>query len=102
MVKVLQSWGVDHIYGIPGGSINSTMDALYRERDAIRYVQVRHEETGALAAAVDAKLTGKIGVCSGSAGPGAPPFVQRPLRCPDGSRAHVGACWTGCFHRHEL
>ncbi|UQZ88795.1 pyruvate oxidase [Deltaproteobacteria bacterium Smac51] len=71
MVKVLESWGVDHLYGIPGGSFNSTMDALYEKRHSVRYIQVRHEETGALAAAVDAKLTGRIGVCFGSAGPGA-------------------------------
>lgn len=71
MLKVLESWGVDHIYGIPGGSINSLMSALYEERNTIRYIQVRHEEVGAIAASVDAKLTGKIGVCFGSAGPGA-------------------------------
>lgn len=71
MMKVLDSWGVDHIYGIPGGSINSTMDALYVLRERINYIQVRHEEVGAIAAAVDSKLTGKIGVCFGSAGPGA-------------------------------
>lgn len=71
MVKVLESWGVDHIYGLPGGSINSIVKALYQSRANIRFIQVRHEETGALAASVDAKLTGKIGVCFGSAGPGA-------------------------------
>lgn len=71
MLNVLESWGVDHIYGIPGGSFNSTMDALYQKRGTIRYIQVRHEEVGAIAAAVDAKITGKIGVCFGSAGPGA-------------------------------
>ncbi|WP_428897041.1 pyruvate oxidase [Parelusimicrobium proximum] len=71
MLNVLKSWGVDHIYGIPGGSINSMMDALYEEQKSIKYIQVRHEEVGAIAAAVDAKLTGKIGVCFGSAGPGA-------------------------------
>ncbi len=71
MVKVLESWGVDHLYGIPGGSFNSTMDGLYERQQHIRYIQVRHEETGAIAAAADAKLTGKIGVCFGSAGPGA-------------------------------
>ncbi|WP_373477750.1 pyruvate oxidase [Candidatus Endomicrobiellum devescovinae] len=70
MLKVLESWGVDHIYGIPGGSINSLMSALYEERNTIKYIQVRHEEVGAIAASVDAKLTGKIGVCFGSAGPG--------------------------------
>ncbi|MCD8138430.1 MAG: pyruvate oxidase [Planctomycetaceae bacterium] len=71
MLNILESWGVDHIYGIPGGSINSTMDGLYQKRDTLRYIQVRHEECGALAAAFDAKSTGKVGVCFGSAGPGA-------------------------------
>lgn len=71
MLEVLESWGVDHLYGIPGGSFNSTIDALYEKRGSIRYVQVRHEEVGALAASADAKLSGKIGVCFGSAGPGA-------------------------------
>lgn len=71
MLDVLESWGVDHIYGIPGGSINTLMNALWDKRDTIRYIQVRHEETGALAASADAKLTGRIGVCYGSAGPGA-------------------------------
>lgn len=69
-VKVLESWGVKHIFGIPGGSINSLMDALYVERDNIDYIQVRHEEVGALAASMHAKYTGHIGVCFGSAGPG--------------------------------
>ncbi|HFU6264962.1 TPA: thiamine pyrophosphate-binding protein, partial [Enterococcus faecium] len=47
MVKVLESWGIDHIYGIPGGSFNSIMDALYQEKTEINYIQVRHEEVGA-------------------------------------------------------
>lgn len=71
MLNVLESWGVDHVYGIPGGSFNSIMRALYDKQDTMRFIQVRHEETGALAASADAKLTGKIGVCFGTAGPGA-------------------------------
>ncbi|TLF42462.1 pyruvate oxidase [Lacticaseibacillus zeae] len=70
VLKVLEAWQVDHLYGIPGGSFNSIMDALSAERENIHYIQVRHEEVGAMAAAADAKLTGKIGVCFGSAGPG--------------------------------
>lgn len=69
-VKVLEEWGVEHIYGIPGGSINTLMDALLAERDRLRYIQVRHEEVGAMAASMHAKFTGHIGVCFGSAGPG--------------------------------
>ena len=76
MIKVLESWDVDHIYGIPGGSFNSTMDALYKERGKIKYIQVRHEEVGALAATADAKLTGKVGVAFGSAGPGATHLIN--------------------------
>ena len=75
-VKVLESWGIDHIYGIPGGSFNSIMDALYHEKNEIKYIQVRHEEVGALAAAADAKLTGKVGAVFGSAGPGATHLIN--------------------------
>ncbi|MDR2885368.1 MAG: hypothetical protein LBU95_01120 [Rikenellaceae bacterium] len=46
MLRVLESWGGDHIYGRPGGSINSTMNALWDEQSEIRYIQVRHEEVG--------------------------------------------------------
>lgn len=76
MIRVMEDWGVDHIYGIPGGSFNSTMDALYAEREKIKYIQVRHEEAGALAAAADAKVTGKVGMVFGSAGPGATHLIQ--------------------------
>lgn len=71
MVNILESWGIDHVYGIPGGSFNSIMDALYQKQQSVRYIQVRHEESGALAAAAEAKLSGKIGACFGTAGPGA-------------------------------
>lgn len=70
LVKVLERWGIDHVYGIPADSINNVVEGLWRERDSIRYVQVRHEEAAALAAAADAKLSGKIGVTFASAGPG--------------------------------
>ncbi|MGR3741356.1 pyruvate oxidase [Companilactobacillus sp. DQM5] len=71
LAKVLKSWDVDHIYGITADSINNTVDGLYQEREDLKYIQVRHEEVGALSASADAKLTGKIGVSFGSAGPGA-------------------------------
>jgi pyruvate oxidase len=70
-VDTLIAWGVDHIYGMPGDSINTIIEALRRKKDKIRFIQVRHEEAGALAAAAYAKLTGKLGVCLSIAGPGA-------------------------------
>lgn len=75
-LHTLESWGVDHIYGIPGGTINNLMYALDAEKDKITYVHVRHEEVGALAAVADSKLTGHIGVAFGSAGPGATHLYQ--------------------------
>lgn len=71
ILKVLESWGIDHVYGYPGGSFDSTMNALYNQSNKIKFIQVRHEEAGALAASAEAKLTGKLAVCFGSAGPGA-------------------------------
>ncbi|CEG22540.1 Putative thiamine pyrophosphate-containing protein YdaP [Planococcus massiliensis] len=69
-VDLLKEWGVDHLYGMPGDSINEFMEEL-RKEESIRFIQIRHEETGALAAAAYSKLTGKIGVCMSIAGPGA-------------------------------
>ncbi|MGQ7108953.1 thiamine pyrophosphate-binding protein, partial [Escherichia sp. TWPC-MK] len=48
-------------------------------QDKIKFIQVRHEEAGALAAAAYAKLTGKLGVCMAIAGPGAIHLVNRFL-----------------------
>lgn len=70
LAKVLEKWDVDHVYGITADSVNNMVDGLYQERENIKYIQVRHEEIGALAASADSKLTGTIGVAFGSAGPG--------------------------------
>ena len=71
IVDNLVDWGVDTIFGLPGDGINGFMDALRKAKDKIRYVHVRHEEAGALAACGYAKFTGKLGVCFATAGPGA-------------------------------
>jgi pyruvate oxidase len=71
LIDLLIDWGVDHIYGMPGDSINSIIEPLRKVQDKIKFIQVRHEEAGALAAASYAKLTGKLGVCMAIAGPGA-------------------------------
>ncbi|MBM7552930.1 pyruvate oxidase [Thalassobacillus pellis] len=71
MTNILREWGVDHLYGMPGDSINEFVDDLRKHEDEIRFIQIRHEEVGALAASSYAKLTGKLGVCLSIAGPGA-------------------------------
>ena len=75
MLNVLKTRGVDTIYGIPSGTLSSLMDALAEDKD-IRFLQVRHEETGALAAVMQAKFGGSIGVAVGSGGPGATHLIN--------------------------
>ena len=50
MVNQLIEAGVEHIYGMPGDSINEFMDDLRKQQDKLSFIQVRHEEVGALAA----------------------------------------------------
>lgn len=68
-VDVLAAAGVERIYGVAGDSLNGITDSI-RKRHGIEWVGVRHEETAAFAAGAEASLTGKLGVCAGSCGPG--------------------------------
>ncbi len=69
LIDQLVAAGVRHVYGIVGDSLNPVVDAV-RRTDGIEWVQVRHEEAGAFAAAAEAELTGRLAVCAGSCGPG--------------------------------
>ena len=71
LTQQLIDWGVNHIYGLPGDSINEFIEDLRKRQEEMKFIQVRHEETGALAAAAYGKLTGRLGVCLSIAGPGA-------------------------------
>ena len=73
LVGVLEQIGVKHIFGLIGDSLNPLGDAVRRSK--IEWVGVRHEEGAALAAAGQAKLTGKLGVCAGTTGPGSTHLV---------------------------
>jgi tartronate-semialdehyde synthase len=67
VVKVLESEGVDTIFGIPGASILPLYDALLGS--SIRHLTVRHEEGGTHAADGYSRATGRIGVAVGTSGP---------------------------------
>ena len=71
IAEALIDWKVDVVFGIPGDSINGFIEALRVRRDKIKFVLVRHEESAALMACGYAKYTGKLGVCTSIAGPGA-------------------------------
>ncbi|MFL6244520.1 MAG: thiamine pyrophosphate-dependent enzyme [Thermoanaerobaculia bacterium] len=70
LIDVLQSWGVEVVFGLPGDGINGIMESLRQRQDAIRFIQVRHEESAAFMACAYAKYTGKLGVCLATSGPG--------------------------------
>jgi pyruvate dehydrogenase (quinone) len=71
MLERLKKWGVDRIYGYPGDGINGILGAFHGFEDEIDFVQTRHEEIAAFAACAHAKLTGEVGVCLATSGPGA-------------------------------
>jgi pyruvate dehydrogenase (quinone) len=73
LVDVLEQVGVTQIFGLIGDSLNPLGDAV--RRSGIEWVGVRHEEGAALAAAGQAKLTGRLAVCAGTTGPGSTHLV---------------------------
>jgi pyruvate dehydrogenase (quinone) len=70
LLERLNTWGVRRVFGYPGDGINGITAALGRQ-DKIDFIQVRHEEEAAFMASGHAKLTGEVGVCLATSGPGA-------------------------------
>lgn len=70
LIECLRRAGVDMMFGHPGGAALPLYDALYDARD-IRHVLVRHEQVAAHAAVGYHRVTGKVGVCMATSGPGA-------------------------------
>lgn len=68
-VECLEAEGIDRIYGVPGEENADLMIAL--EGSSIEFVLTRHEQGAAFMAEVYGRLTGKVGVCLGTLGPGA-------------------------------
>jgi len=73
LVGVLEQIGVRQMFGLIGDSLNPLADAIRRSH--IEWIGVRHEEGAALAAAGQAKLTGRLAVCAGTTGPGSTHLV---------------------------
>jgi acetolactate synthase I/II/III large subunit len=66
--------GVDVFFGYPGGVVLPLYDVL-GDYPELRHILVRHEQGGAHAADGYARVTGKVGVCLGTSGPGATNLV---------------------------
>lgn len=67
----LEHEGVKTIFGYPGGSIMPVFDALYDHRDTLNHILVRHEQGATHAAQGFARVSGQVGVCLVTSGPGA-------------------------------
>ncbi len=70
IVEILHAENVKCVFGLPGGHVLHIYDGLYAHPE-IRHVLVRHEQAAASLAAAYAQLTGEVGVCLVTAGPGA-------------------------------
>jgi pyruvate dehydrogenase (quinone) len=71
ILQRLTQWGVKRVYGYPGDGINGLLGAFHEVGDELEFVQTRHEEIASFAACAHAKLTGEVGVCMATSGPGA-------------------------------
>jgi acetolactate synthase-1/2/3 large subunit len=74
-VECLKEQGVDTVFGFPGGAVLNIYDALYDAKDEIRHILTSHEQGASHAADGYARVTGKVGVCIATSGPGATNLV---------------------------
>ena len=73
LVASLEAAGVDVMFGIPGGAILPAYDPIFTS--SIRHILVRHEQGAGHAATGYAQVTGRVGVCIATSGPGATNLV---------------------------
>jgi pyruvate oxidase len=69
LVDQLAAWGCERIYGVIGDANLELLDELSKQ-EKIQYIACKHEAAAALMASAEAKLTGKVGVCMATSGPG--------------------------------
>jgi acetolactate synthase-1/2/3 large subunit len=74
LVRSLEEVGAEVVFGIPGGAILPAYDPLY-DSTRVRHILVRHEQGAGHAAEGYAQVTGKVGVCMATSGPGATNLV---------------------------
>ncbi|WP_314252084.1 thiamine pyrophosphate-dependent enzyme [Streptomyces kutzneri] len=69
IVDALEELGVQHVFGVVGDALNPLTDAI-RTSAGLNWVGCRHEEAAAFAASAQSQLSGTLGVCMGTVGPG--------------------------------
>jgi acetolactate synthase-1/2/3 large subunit len=100
VVKSLIAEGVDIIFGYPGGAIMPVYDAMYDYQEELKHILVRHEQGATHAAQGYARVSGKVGVCIATSGPGATNLITGIADAQIDSTPMV--CITGQVHSHLL
>ena len=100
LIHCLLADGVDLIYGYPGGAIMPFYDELYKFQDKLQHVLTRHEQGATHAAQGFARVSGKVGVCVATSGPGATNLVTGIADAMIDSTPMV--CITGQVPSHLL
>ena len=71
MIDLLCHVGVKYLFGVPGGAIEDLNTAIYLSRERICPILCKHEAGAAFMADGYARVSGQLGVCCATAGPGA-------------------------------
>lgn len=100
IIRSLLAEGVDLVYGYPGGAIMPVYDELYKFKEELYHVLVRHEQGATHAAQGFARATGKVGVAIATSGPGATNLVTGIADAQIDSTPMV--CITGQVGKHLL
>jgi len=110
VIRSLIAEGAEVIFGYPGGAIMPVYDALYDYRNVLRHILTRHEQGAVHAAQGFARVTGKVGVCIATSGPGATNLItgiadaqidSTPLVCITG-QVTSGLLGTDAFQESDV
>ena len=103
LMRSLEYQGVETIFGYPGGSIMPVFDALYDHRDTLNHILVRHEQGAAHAAQGFARVSGEVGVCLVTSGPGATNTITGIADAGnDQGRTAISQSFKECFFICDL
>ena len=71
VAEALIDWNVHVVFGLPGDGINGFIEALRQRQNKIKFVLVRHEESGSIHGLCLCKIYKRVGACVATSGPGA-------------------------------
>ena len=89
LVRMLEAYGVDHVFGLCGDTSLPFYDALHRVEHGIRHILVRDERTAAYMADGYSRVCGMVGICEGPSGGGATYILPGLVEANESSSAVI-------------